>query len=274
MLQIIKSLFCTLVVIFGSGLVAVRAEPTIWLSDLSGNLGTVDMATGDVNIIGNTGIAMTDIAFDANGKLYGVDFTNLYVIDRGTATATLIGPTGFTLNSLVFGVDGTLYSAIDQLYTIDVSTGAASPVGAGGYFSSGDLAFIGSDLYLTALDGATGKDFLYKIDKDTGSGTLIGDLGFLSVYGLVSTNNVDLLGVTADNKIISINLNTGAGSVLLDISGKGFGFIGGAAFEPGSADSGTGDSGTAGGAGGGGSAVNIVVLLNLALLLMLMRKKT
>ena len=42
--------------------------------DGNGGLATVDVITGDVSLIGNMGIVMTDIAFDPTGALYGLSF--------------------------------------------------------------------------------------------------------------------------------------------------------------------------------------------------------
>jgi hypothetical protein len=48
------------------------AEPILWVSDWTGNLGTIDIDSGSVTIIGDMGKAMTYIAFDPSGGLWGV----------------------------------------------------------------------------------------------------------------------------------------------------------------------------------------------------------
>ena len=118
------------------------AKVTLWVDDASGEIGKVDVGTGAVTLVGNSGHILTDIAFDTSGNLFGIDQTNLYRINAATGAATVIGalnpaiPTvpsnigQIPANSLVFSSSGTLYTATNQLYRIDPSTGADSRVGA------------------------------------------------------------------------------------------------------------------------------------------------
>ena len=196
-----------------------NAGPILWVGDMNNNLGTVDAANGNVNVIGNMGTFMTDIAFDSLGNLYGISFLDLYSIDKNTASASLIGNFGGTsLNSLTFDAAGNLYAANDSLYSINVATGTASLIGNGGdaYLSSGDLAFIGGELFLTS-DGT--PDTLFKLDTGTGVGTLVGDIGFNEVFGLATNNNVDLFGVDGTS-VLSIDAITAVGTFLVDYSGQ------------------------------------------------------
>lgn len=202
------------------------AAPILWVSDSSGNLGTVDVTTGNVTVIGGMGQVMTDIAFDPNGNLFGVTFSGLYNINKNTGSISLIGSTGTSLNSLVFDSSGTLYGANSGLYTLDTTNGSTSFVGSGGgYSSSGDLAFIGNDLFLSSGGG----DRLFDIDTTTGIGTNIGNIGFSSVYGLATDNNLDLYGVVGTS-IINIDTLSGAGSFLINYGGQGLGVAYGSAF--------------------------------------------
>lgn len=205
----------------------LSAAPVLWVGDSSGTLGTVDVATGNVAVIGSMGTVMTDIAFDPSGNLYGITFTSLYSIDKDTAASTLIGNTGIISNSLVFGSDGTLYTANNSLYTIDTITGSSTIVGNGGdpYSSSGDLAFIGGELYLSSVGG----DDLFKLDTGTGVGTEIGNIGFGAVYGLATDNNIDLYGTTGIT-VLSVDVTTGAGTALVNYGGQGLGSANGSAF--------------------------------------------
>ena len=203
------------------------AAVELWVGDSGGILGTVDVATGNVNVIGNMGTTMTDIAFSPGGQLFGVSFSTLYRIDKTNANATLVGALGTSVNSLVFDATGTLFAANNALYTIDTTSGVATAVGNGGdaYSSSGDLAFIAGNLYLSSTPG----DSLLQLDKATGVGTLIGPIGFGNVFGLATDNNVDLYG-TADTQVLSIDVTTGAGVALVDYSGQGLGPAFGSAF--------------------------------------------
>jgi hypothetical protein len=146
------------------------ADPILWVNDSNGVLGTVDVSTGNVHVIGNTGAALTDIAFAPNGDLYGISFENLYSINpvtAVTAAATVVGATDIPDGiALVFGSDGTLYGAGNRstyLYSINPATGAATSLGNIGFRSAGDLAFIGSDLYLSSHSNLGPKSLQYTL---------------------------------------------------------------------------------------------------------------
>lgn len=204
------------------------AAPVLWVSDGDGTLGTVDVATGAATVVGQMSQVMTDIAFDSSGNLWGITFGQLFKINSTTAATTLVGNLGTSLNSLVFGADGTLYSANNSLWKINTSTGVASLIGSGGgYTSSGDLAFIGSQLFLTATGGAS--DRLFDLNEATGAGTFIGNLGVSSAFGLATDNNINLYGV-AGQGVYSINTGTGAASFLNNYAGTSLGAAFGSAF--------------------------------------------
>lgn len=206
-----------------------NAAPVMWIHDSQANLAKVDVANGNVSMIGNMGVVMTDIAFDPSGNLYGVSFTDLYRIDRGTAAATKIGSLGVSsMNALVFGSDGTLYAAAAStrnLYTVSPSTGAATSLGSTGFSSGGDLAFFGGDLYL-----ADSSSRLVRMDIDTpADSALIGPFGFSSVFGLATGNDGVLYGV-GGTEIFKVNAATGAGTLVSDYSGQGLGQAYGQSF--------------------------------------------
>ncbi len=218
-----------LFLIFGGLGNDVYAVPFLWICDSSGNLGTVDVTTGKTDVIGNMGVVMTDIAFDPAGNLYGITFDSLYSISKTTAASKFIGNLGTGANSLVFDSTETLYAASSSLYTIDVATGMASRVGNGGdyYSSSGDLAFIDGELFLSS--SYSYPDKLVRLDTATGSGTLIGNIGFYGVYGLATDNNIDLYGLSGTS-VLRINTETGIGTALANYAGHGLGTAWGTAF--------------------------------------------
>ena len=98
-----------------------RTDVTLSIDDSAGNIGTVDLTTQSVTVIGNAGVVLTDIAFSPSGNLYGNSFTNLYSVSTTTGVATNIGATGVTdLNALVFGSTG--HSTQPVLPPIRIST--------------------------------------------------------------------------------------------------------------------------------------------------------
>lgn len=180
-----------------SAAVAAQAAPTLWVSTGGAQLATVDVATGATSLIGGTGTALTDIAFSPTGDLFGISFSGLYKVNSSTGATTLVGGLGSvsgTANALVFGSDGTLYMAGNTLYSVDTSTGATTAIGAIGYQSGGDLAFIGSTLYM-----ASSSNELIAVNTATGAGTSIGALGVGSMFGLATPDNVNLYGVAGQS---------------------------------------------------------------------------
>jgi outer membrane protein assembly factor BamB len=84
----------------------------LYSHDVVGRLYEVNSETGQSRLIGNTGVALQDIAFDGAGRLFGVSTTGqLYGIDSGTAAVEQLTATGAQLNSLASGPDGHLYAA-------------------------------------------------------------------------------------------------------------------------------------------------------------------
>jgi len=216
---------------------AVPSSPIFHIVDDQGKLGAVNVETGEVHVIGTTRdetgpTVMTDIAFDANGDLYGISALKLYRIDPVTAAVTPIGLHHLSYaTSLVFSNDGAeSYTADNTLFAIDTASAKTTLIGSGNdtYYSSGDLTFIGGVLYLTSktADNPAG-DYLVRLDK--GKGTVVGPIGYPNVFGTGTNDNVRLYGFSG-TKVISINTATGAGTMILDIAGKGLGNINGAAY--------------------------------------------
>jgi hypothetical protein len=206
---------------------AARADFQLWVDDAAGTIGKVDVDTGAVTLVGNSGAPLTDIAFDPNGNLYGVSFTDLYKIDASTGAATdlgaITGAPGAGFNALVFGTDGTLYSAgfsSQELYSINPTTLAATDLGNLGVESGGDLAFVGGNLYLSS---STSHLILVNNPSGPATGTDLGPIGFPNVFGLASPDNATLYGV-AGTQILLINPANGAATPVSDWSGNPEGF--------------------------------------------------
>jgi len=207
-----------------------NASPILWIDDSAGRIGTVDVATGVDTLVGNSGAALTDIAFDPNGNLYGITFSNLYRINTSTGAATLIGG-GFPvqMNALTFSSTGVLYGAAtgsNGFYTINTTTGAATLVGNIGSTSAGDLAFHNGVLYLSSSTGN-----LVSINVSTGVGTIIGSLGPAGgSFGLANGDDNVLYAVNGTN-IFSVNTATGLGTLVVGYGGVLSGANGTAFFQ-------------------------------------------
>jgi hypothetical protein len=206
------------------------AGPVLWVDDLQGEIGKVDVATGKVTLVGNAGAVLTDIAFDSHGNLFGVSFDTFYSVNTNTGLATPIGflGTGGT-NALVFSATGTIYAAdfnTENLYTINENTGAATSLGLTGFGSAGDLAFHNGTLYM-----ASTVDTLVQINPTTAAGTEIGPLGVSNVFGLANADN-NVLYAVAGTAVYSVNVVTGAATFVLDWAGEGLGVANGEAFIP------------------------------------------
>jgi hypothetical protein len=113
------------------------------------DLVTIDVPSGAVTLVGNTGRAgLQALAFSAGGTLYGWDLGyGLVTINPATAAATLVNPavvpgSVVDIQSLAFAPDGTLYGASDELYRVDTSNGATTLVGSGGYTDLRGIEFL------------------------------------------------------------------------------------------------------------------------------------
>jgi hypothetical protein len=211
------------------GAAVAHAVPVMHVDDAAGNLGTVDVATGNATVIGNMGVVMTDIAFSPTGQLFGLSFTGFYSINPTTAAATFIGnhsvPGG---NALVFAADGTLYAAGFQstsLFTINPATGAGTSLGNISATSGGDLAFNGGNLFL-----ATGNSQLLRVDlANVANSAVVGPFGVSSVFGL-ATGNDGVLYAVAGTQVFTVNTATGAATNPVNWAGQGLGSANGQSF--------------------------------------------
>lgn len=226
-----RSVWCMSAWLFGSAGLTSKAvaTPILWIDDVAGNIGTVDIATGTVNVIGSAGVVLTDIAFDPDGELWGISFTNLYRLSKVTGAAALVGTTGIPMgNALVFDTSGTLYAAgasENELFTVDTTTGAGTSIGTVGSRSAGDLAFNGGDLYMSNRN-----DRLVKIAlAPTVSGTAIGPFGFSDVYGMATGDNGVLYGASGTD-VFSVDVSTGQGTLVINYAGHGLLGANGTAF--------------------------------------------
>ena len=199
---------------------SVAGASILHVHDSVGRLGTVDSDTGAVDVIGPLGVTLFDIAFDADGDLFGLTSSTFYRVDPQTAATTAIGSHGVPGgNALVFGTDGILYAAggsSNDLFTIDPTTGVGTSIGTTGFASGGDLAFVGGNLFLADQSGQ-----LVSIDlDDLPASDAIGPFGIESVFG-IATDETDTLFGVGGTTIFEVDTATGSATNALDFGGNG-----------------------------------------------------
>jgi len=91
---------------------------------------------------------INEIMYAVDGGGGGGNPANLYTINLGTGQANLIGNTGLGLGSLEFGPDGVLYAGGDaneggNIYSINTNTGVASFVISSGFEAVTGLTLVG-----------------------------------------------------------------------------------------------------------------------------------
>lgn len=153
----------------------------------------INLMFGGLAINPLTGVMYATGGF--NDGVHAFQSTGLFTIDKTTGAATLVGfaggnccvsPYGFNINGLGFRNDGTLFangftlSATDpgtsHLFTLDLTTGAATDIGPSGVtlgrsLSYSGLAFSndGTLLSMGSLDAASGT--LYSVNTANGAAT-------------------------------------------------------------------------------------------------------
>jgi len=199
----------------------------ITISTSDGGIYDVDTGTGiATELIAAGGPAMTDLARDASGNLWGVTFGNLYSIDTSNSSATFTnkGSLGInTMNALTFDANDNLFGASydnTNLYSINTTTGAAHDLGSGSEVSSGDLAFDAAGTLFLAADTSP-NDTLVIVDPGNGGTTYLtggGDMGHDYAYGLAFVDTV-MYGVSSAGVLYTINTGTGEATSLGAITG-------------------------------------------------------
>ncbi|WP_162933046.1 VPLPA-CTERM sorting domain-containing protein [Roseovarius sp. EL26] len=220
-------------IILAAALTLCTAAPSfaasVFVGSSNGTIGTLDTDTGVLSGAYDAGPGWFDIAVDSSGDVYGTTGSSLYSIDvDNSAQGVLLGGHS-ALNGLAFDDSDTLFgSGGNRLFTLDTTTGASTVVGnvGSGFSSSGDLAFSASGVLFGTSNGGCsgGGDCLFSIDAVTGVGTYIGDIGFSAVFGLSRIGST-LFGMTASDQLISIDMGTGAGTLIdtYNISGQTYG---------------------------------------------------
>lgn len=213
--------------------VAALADVSLWIDDVEGNIGLVDITTGTVTQVHNTGQDLTDIGFIGT-QMFGVTFTNLFSINDATGASTQIGgafsDTG--MNALI-GSGAALISASNasnNVYNLNPSTAALSVRAVAPFPSAGDLAFNGSTLFESVTQN-NGDDALVNVNTSSVVAQFhtTSTPGFTNVFGL-ATDSAHVTYAAAGTEIYTVNLTTGLMTPVLDYSGHGLFAANGTAF--------------------------------------------
>jgi hypothetical protein len=152
----------------------------------------IDPASVTWTLVGNIGLNRDNgvaIKFRQDGVLFAASFTDLYTIDPSTAQSTHVGALGAPAVppdqgsiDLSFDANGNLFfqatasqASADAgtsatLYSVNTSTGAATPIGPIGF------EVIGMEFAQGTLYGFTRSSQVITIDPATGAGTALSSL--------------------------------------------------------------------------------------------------
>ncbi|NER50432.1 MAG: PEP-CTERM sorting domain-containing protein [Symploca sp. SIO1A3] len=203
----------------------------------------IDTDAGTQTTIGNLGISVEAMAFNAAGELYasvqpgfcGVhgSASHLARIDPLTANVTVIGSFGFgDVDAMAFRPDGALFGVsarTDELFEVDLNTGIGTLIGSVGFPFLGGIEFISNSLLVGAdvTGGRGGPSTFITLDQSTGIGTSIGPINFNTIEGITFGIDGLLYGLSdtlggGSGAIISIDPTTGAGTFVQTVSSTGF----------------------------------------------------
>lgn len=221
----------------GLGIFGFAQAGSLWATDTSGNLYTVDTTTAAATFVGNHGLSLESLAMhDATGTLYGADSSgDLYSLNTLNGAATLIGNTGLGniegmdfAGNFLFGFD---FSNQPTLYTLDTTTAAASLYVQSNVATGSVRTFCfdsGNNNALMATDNPLFQTLHSMVPS--GTTTNIGSLGNEGVYGMDLVGN-DYFGLGSEGQLWQIDMTTG-GKTLIGDTGDQFWLGAASAAQP------------------------------------------
>ncbi len=129
------------------------ASQPIWVNTQGGELYSLDLANCSSRLISSTGHVFVDIAFTPDGRLWGLEESDLYQIDTITGGSILIGNIGLSsASSSLVGLNDSilLTEAGRKLYGINIFNPTAFYIDTIGFQALGDLTWYDDDLYMMA----------------------------------------------------------------------------------------------------------------------------
>jgi hypothetical protein len=159
----------------------------------------------------------------------GSDGSQLFVTNTLNGSTTLIGNFGFTaVYGDAFSPSGQLYAMVNSyspstLATVNIATGAATPVGAPTGIA--DLMGIEFAPNGTLYGASWSTNSLYTLNTSTGAATLVGSLGLPGANMDLTWDdqNNTMYGISSGGPngslLYTVNLATGAGTLVTNIPG-------------------------------------------------------
>jgi hypothetical protein len=181
-----------------------------------------------------TGRGMTDIAVNAAGDLYGCTQVALFTVSPSSLVATKVADLSGAFMGLTFApvgfmepdrevLVGVTRDVTNSLWRIDHVTGASTLLGSfgNGWAASGDVVAILHDaMYATLVKD--GVDHLARVNPATGAATVLGAaIGTNRLYGVGYWGGV-LYGFNSEGKVVTIDRQTGVGTVTATLPGVSF----------------------------------------------------
>ena len=215
-----------------------------WTDDAAGvELGIPDYANMTRTTIGELTNQYVALGVSSDGQIYGIATdANLYKIDKTTAAETLVGPTGVAVANEngssyyqcgeIDQKDDTFYwlgkpvtDGICRLYTVDLNTGAATPVQ-----TLGNYTFVGmvidkpaaadnapnsvENLNVNFANGSTSGTVSFKAPTTTfGGEALTGDL----TYSINAGETVLASGTTTPGAEVSVEVTAPEGMQTISV---------------------------------------------------------
>lgn len=177
----------------------------------------LDFFAGTFEDLGPTIANLYDIDTHPDGTLYGIAGNFLQTYDPASETWIEADQTlafAENVNGFCIDNDGTAYATTDTtLRTVDLDTGASTPIGSmAPASSSGDCVVNkGNVLFMTSKH--TTPDSFARIDGETGAATIVGQTGYDGIWGLTAAYN-RVFGLTDQGHVIEINVGDGSTSLI------------------------------------------------------------
>ncbi len=201
---------------------SITADP---VTSVLYGVSTTSNTTELVRINGTGGDAFTQhtldvgnvvgVTFDSSGTMYiASQIGIIYTVDLSNGTISVVDTADIQLTAIEIDPTTNVMYAVkkivigsgkDNIYTIDLTTGTSTLVGLTGFgVKTNDLAFDeNGDLY-GIIGGDNDVAQLISINKNDGSGTLVGDINFTGVLGLAYAVNGNVSSVNPDEKNTSV----------------------------------------------------------------------